>query len=31
VWLDDTQIEAEGRYLLPELQELCQAMGAAGY
>ncbi len=31
VWLDEVQIEAEGRYILPELVELCQAMGAPGY
>jgi leucyl aminopeptidase (aminopeptidase T) len=31
VWLDDTQIEETGRYILPELVELCRAMGAAGY
>lgn len=31
VWLDEIQIEAEGRYLLPELQKYCHAMGAGGY
>jgi leucyl aminopeptidase (aminopeptidase T) len=31
VWLDEVQIEAQGRYLSPELQEYCRAMGAAGY
>ncbi|MDI7277287.1 MAG: hypothetical protein QME94_15025 [Anaerolineae bacterium] len=31
VWLDDLQIEAEGRYVHPELIALCRAMGAAGY
>jgi leucyl aminopeptidase (aminopeptidase T) len=31
VWLDDVQIEAEGRYLHPELAALCRAMGAPGY
>jgi leucyl aminopeptidase (aminopeptidase T) len=31
VWLDDVQIEAEGRYLHPELTALCRAMGAPGY
>jgi len=31
VWLDNVQIEAEGRYLLPELAALCRAMGAPGY
>jgi leucyl aminopeptidase (aminopeptidase T) len=31
VWLDDLQIEEEGRYVLPELVELCRAMGAPGY
>jgi leucyl aminopeptidase (aminopeptidase T) len=28
VWLDDVQILDAGRYILPELVELCQAMGA---
>jgi leucyl aminopeptidase (aminopeptidase T) len=28
VWLDDVQIMDSGRYVLPELVELCQAMGA---
>ncbi len=31
VWLDDVQIEAEGRYVHPELVELCRRMGAPGY
>jgi leucyl aminopeptidase (aminopeptidase T) len=31
VWLDDVQIEAEGRYVHPELAALCRAMGAPGY
>lgn len=31
VWLDDLQIEQAGRYVLPELVELCHAMGAPGY
>ncbi len=31
VWLDDLQIEQAGRYILPELVELCHAMGAPGY
>jgi leucyl aminopeptidase (aminopeptidase T) len=31
VWLDDIQIEEEGRYLHSELVDLCQAMGAPGY
>ncbi len=31
VWLDDLQIEAEGRYVHPELVALCRAMGAPGY
>jgi leucyl aminopeptidase (aminopeptidase T) len=31
VWLDELQIEAAGRYILPELVELCRAMGAPGY
>jgi len=31
VWLDDVQIADEGRYILPELVELCRAMGAPGY
>jgi leucyl aminopeptidase (aminopeptidase T) len=31
VWLDDEQIEADGRYVHPELVALCRAMGAKGY
>ena len=31
VWLDDVQIEQEGRYVHPELVEFCRQMGAAGY
>jgi leucyl aminopeptidase (aminopeptidase T) len=31
VWLDDVQIADTGRYILPELVELCRAMGAPGY
>jgi leucyl aminopeptidase (aminopeptidase T) len=31
VWLDDLQIEQDGRYVHPELAELCRAMGAPGY
>ena len=31
VWLDEVQIEEEGRYVLPELVELCRAIGAPGY
>ena len=31
VWLDDRQIEENGRYIDPELVELCRAMGAPGY
>jgi len=31
VWLDDVQIEDTGRYVHPELVELCRAMGARGY
>ncbi len=31
VWLDDVQIEADGRYVHPELAALCRAMGAPGY
>jgi leucyl aminopeptidase (aminopeptidase T) len=31
VWLDDVQIEEDGRYTHPELVALCQAMGAPGY
>jgi hypothetical protein len=31
VWLDDVQIEEDGRYVNPELVALCRAMGAPGY
>jgi hypothetical protein len=31
VWLDDVQIEEDGRYVNAELVALCQAMGAPGY
>jgi leucyl aminopeptidase (aminopeptidase T) len=31
VWLDEVQIEEEGRYTHPELVELCRAMRAPGY
>jgi leucyl aminopeptidase (aminopeptidase T) len=31
IWWDGVQIEDEGRYIHPQLVELCQAMGAAGY
>ncbi len=31
VWLDDVQIEDNGRYIHPELAALCREMGMAGY
>jgi leucyl aminopeptidase (aminopeptidase T) len=31
VWLDDEQIEDAGRYIHPELVDLCRDMGAPGY
>ena len=31
IWLDDLQIEDEGRYLAPDLITLCREMGAPGY
>ncbi len=31
VWHDDVQIEERGRYVHPELEDLCRAMGAPGY
>jgi leucyl aminopeptidase (aminopeptidase T) len=31
VWLDELQIEEEGRYLYPDLIALCRDMGAPGY
>jgi leucyl aminopeptidase (aminopeptidase T) len=31
VWLDDVQIADSGHYILPELVELCRAMGVTGY
>lgn len=31
VWADDTQLEEEGRYVHPELAELCRQMGMASY
>jgi leucyl aminopeptidase (aminopeptidase T) len=31
VWLDDVQIEENGRYIQPDLTELCRQMGAPGY
>jgi leucyl aminopeptidase (aminopeptidase T) len=31
VWADDVQLEEEGRYVHPELVELCREMGAPGY
>jgi len=31
VWLDDLQIEKDGRYIQPEIVEYCRAMGAHGY
>jgi leucyl aminopeptidase (aminopeptidase T) len=31
VWLDDVKIEDEGRYVHPELVELCREMGVDGY
>ncbi len=31
VWLDDAQIEENGRYTHPELVEFCRQMGAPGY
>ncbi len=31
VWLDDMQIEENGRYIHPDLVEFCRRMGAAGY
>ncbi len=31
VWADDVQLEDKGRYVHPELVELCRAMGVDGY
>lgn len=31
VWADDTQLEQEGRYVHPELMELCREMDVSGY
>jgi len=31
VWLDEVQIEAEGRYMHPELVDFCRQMGVPGY
>ncbi len=31
VWLDDVQIEENGRYIHPDLVEFCRRMGAQGY
>jgi leucyl aminopeptidase (aminopeptidase T) len=31
VWFDDVQIEDAGRYVLPELVDLCRAMDVPGY
>jgi leucyl aminopeptidase (aminopeptidase T) len=31
VWADDVQLEEDGRYVHPELVELCRELGAAGY
>ncbi len=31
VWLDDTQIEEDGRYIHPDLVDFCRRMGAPGY
>lgn len=31
VWLDDVQIEENGRYIHPDLVEFCRRMGAPGY
>lgn len=31
IWLDDMQIEENGRYIHPELVELCVQMGAPGF
>jgi leucyl aminopeptidase (aminopeptidase T) len=31
VWLDDQQIEEAGRYVFPDLIDLCREMGAPGY
>jgi leucyl aminopeptidase (aminopeptidase T) len=31
VWADDVQLEEDGRYVHPELVELCQELGVAGY
>jgi leucyl aminopeptidase (aminopeptidase T) len=31
VWADDVQLEEEGRYVHPELMELCRKMGVPGY
>jgi hypothetical protein len=31
VWLDDVQIEENGRYIHPDLAALCREMGVAGY
>jgi leucyl aminopeptidase (aminopeptidase T) len=31
VWLDDLQIEENGRYMHPDLVEFCHRMGAPGY
>lgn len=31
IWLDDIQIEENGRYIHPDLIEFCRAIGAPGY
>jgi leucyl aminopeptidase (aminopeptidase T) len=31
IWWDDRQIEEEGRYIHPDLVQLCQKMGVSGY
>jgi leucyl aminopeptidase (aminopeptidase T) len=31
VWADDVQLEDEGRYVHPQLVELCRQLGVAGY
>jgi leucyl aminopeptidase (aminopeptidase T) len=31
VWADDVQLEDEGRYVHPELVELCRELGVPGY
>jgi leucyl aminopeptidase (aminopeptidase T) len=31
VWADEAQLEQEGRYVHPQLVELCRELGAPGY